>query len=81
MAQNLVIEFPETVELPKGLAEDQDFLRYTIAATLYHRGVLTGRAARQLTGDSRRRFEEKMAAYGYPLAGSDPVDIATELEA
>ena len=73
--------YERTLQTVQGLAEDQDFLRYTIAATLYHRGILTGRSARLLTGDSRRRFEEKMAAYGYPLAGSDPVEITTELEA
>lgn len=81
MAQNLTIEFPETAQLPQGLAEDQDFLRYTVAASLYQRGVLTGRAARELTGDSRRRFEEKMAEYGFSLVGSEPDDITVELNA
>ncbi len=81
MAQNLIIEFPESAQLPQGLAEDQDFLRYTVAASLYQRGVLAGRAARELTGDSRRRFEEKMAEYGYSLMGSEAEDILAELNA
>ena len=81
MAKNLIIEFPETASLPQGLAEDQDFLRYSIAASLYRRGVLSGRGARELTGDSRRRFEEKMAEYGFSIAGTDPADVSIELDA
>ncbi len=81
MTQHLTIEFPESAKLPQGLAEDQDFLRYTVVASLYQRGKLSGRAARELTGDSRRRFEEKMAEYGYPLLGSETDDISAELNA
>ena len=81
MTQHLTIEFPESAKLPQGLAEDQDFLRYTVVASLYQRGKLSGRAARELTGDSRRRFEEKMAEYGYPLMGSETDDISAELNA
>jgi len=81
MAKDLLIELPETATLPQGLAEEQDFLRYSIAASLYRRGVLSGRGARELTGDSRRRFEEKMAEYGFSIAGTDPDDVAIELDA
>ncbi|MEM6796157.1 MAG: UPF0175 family protein [Acidobacteriota bacterium] len=81
MSKDLTIHFPEGARLPQGLGQQQDFLRYAVVGSLYRRGLLSGRAARQLTGDSRRQFEEKMAEYGFPLLGNDPEDLATELGA
>jgi len=77
----VTIEFPESAAIPPGLEDDQDFLRYTIAATLYARERISGRQARELTGDTRRTFEEKMARYGYPLQPARPEDLAAELNA
>ena len=81
MTQKLIIEFPDTAEIPDGVAEDQDSLRYAIVAALYRRGALTKRAARELTGDSRRYFEEKMAEHDCSLMGDEPEDVTIELNA
>ncbi len=79
--QTLMIEFPEAVPLPEKLRGDQDFLRYLIAGALYTNGTLNGREARELTGDPRRAFEEKMARYGFPLMPGREEDILAELNA
>lgn len=77
----LTIKFPATARVPGDLQSDQDFLRYAIAGTLYARERISGREARELTGDSRRAFEEKMAHYGFPLQPGRPEDLAAELNA
>jgi hypothetical protein len=77
----LIIEFPATAPVPEGLEADQDFLRYTIAATLYARERISGRQARELTGDTRRTFEEKMARYVFALQPGRPQDVSAELNA
>ena len=77
----LTIEFPATARVPEDLQADQDFLRYAIAATLYTRERISGRQARELTGDPRRVFEEKMARYGFPLQPGRPEDLSAELNA
>ncbi len=77
----LTIEFPSTARVPDDLQADQEFLRYAIAATLYARERISGREARELTGDVRRVFEEKMAHYGFPIQPGRPGDLAAELNA
>jgi len=77
----VTIEFPATAHLPKNLQSDQEFLRYVVAGALYTRGLISGREARELTGDPRRVFEEKMSHYGYPLMPSRDSDIHAELNA
>lgn len=79
--RTLTIEFPETAKLPEDLHVDQEFLRYAVAGALYTRGLVSGREARELTGDSRRTFEEKMSLYGYPLMPSRESDVQAELSA
>ena len=61
--------------------EDPEFTRYLIAGSLYTKGSLSGEQARQLTGDPRRIFEEKMAEYGYPMMPDDDEEILAELNA
>jgi predicted HTH domain antitoxin len=79
--RTLTIEFPGTAHLPAELQRDQQYLRYLVAGTLYTRGQVSGREARELTGDSRRAFEENMARYGFPLMPDDPDSVAQELDA
>ena len=77
----LTIRFPDSATLPPDLQSDQEFLRYAVVGALYTRGILSGREARELTGDSRRAFEEKMSQYGYALMPSTAADIRAELNA
>ena len=79
--QTLTIEFPRAVHLPERLRNDQEFLRYLLVGALYTNGTVTGREARELTGDSRRAFEEKMAKYGFPLMPAREEDLVAELNA
>jgi Uncharacterised protein family (UPF0175) len=79
--QTLTIEFPETAHLPADLQARQEFLRYVVAGALYTRGLVSGREARELTGDPRRVFEEKMAEHGFPLMPSRGEDVLAELNA
>lgn len=58
-----------------------EFTRYLIAGSLYTQGHLSGEEARQLTGDPRRLFEEKMAEYGFPMMPDDEDEILAELNA
>ncbi len=60
--------------------------RYLIAGSLYSKGLLSGEQARQLTGDVRRAFEEKLtlarqAHFGFPIMPDHDDDIRDELEA
>ncbi len=61
--------------------QDADFTRYFIAGSLYIQGHLSGAEARELTGDARRVFEEKMAQYGFPIMPDDDDEIRAELDA
>lgn len=72
-----------TVELASipPVLRDPEFTRYLIAGSLYAKGVLSGEQARQLTGDQRRAFEEKMARYGFPMMPDDDEEILAELNA
>lgn len=72
-----------TVDLPSipPVLEDPEFTRYLIAGSLYTKGILSGEQARQLTGDARRVFEEKMAQYGFPIMPDDDEEILSELNA
>ncbi|MDY7095093.1 MAG: UPF0175 family protein [Acidobacteriota bacterium] len=72
-----------TVELTSipPVLEDQEFARYLIAGSLYSKGLLSGEQARQLTGDARRVFEEKMAQHGFPIMPDDDEEILAELNA
>ena len=72
-----------TVELPSipPVLDDPEFTRYLIAGSLYSKGLLSGEQARQLTGDVRRAFEEKMAHFGFPIMPDHDDDIRDELEA
>ncbi len=77
--QTLTIEFPTDTPLPESLRSDPEYLRYLVVGTLYTQERISGKQARELTGDSRRAFEEKMARYGFPLMPGGPDDIAAEL--
>lgn len=72
-----------TVELPSipPVLQDPEFTRYLIAGSLYTKGILSGEQARQLTGDVRRVFEEKMSHYGFPMMPDDDEDIRSEMNA
>lgn len=72
-----------TVELTSipPVLQDPEFTRYLIAGSLYSKGMLSGEQARQLTGDVRRAFEEKMAEYGFPLMPDTDDEILAELDA
>lgn len=70
----------ELASIPQVL-KDQEFTRYLIAGSLYTKGMLSGEQARQLTGDLRRVFEEKMARYGFPMMPDDEEEIRAELHA
>lgn len=72
-----------TVELASipPVLRDPEFARYLIAGSLYTQGILSGEQARQLTGDVRRAFEEKMARYGFPIMPDDEEEIVSELNA
>jgi hypothetical protein len=72
-----------TVELTSipTVLQDPEFARYLIAGSLYTKGILSGEQARQLTGDVRRAFEEKMALYGFPMMPDDDDEILAELNA
>lgn len=76
----LTIQFPDQAEIPEVL-RDSEYVRYLLAGTLYSRGILSGREARSLTGDGRRKFEENMARYGFPLMPDDEESVAVELGA
>lgn len=81
-SNTITIEFPSSARLPSPvLGGDQRYLRYLVAGALYANGTLSGREARQLTGDSRRAFEETMAEYGFPLMPDSPEDLEAELNA
>ncbi len=76
----LTIELPTPKESLPAELRQPEFVRYALAGTLYSRGRVSGRQARLLTGDSRRRFEEKMASYGFSLLPDDSETVATELD-
>lgn len=61
--------------------QDPEFTRYLLAGSLYAKGILSGEQARQITGDVRRVFEEKMAHYGFPMMPDDDEEIRAELDA
>lgn len=79
-AHTLTIELPTTAQIPEAL-RDADYVRYLLAGTLYVQGKISGKEARSLTGDNRRKFEENMARYGFPLMPDDPESVAQELNA
>lgn len=70
----------ELASIPSVL-NDPEFTRYLIAGSLYTKGLLSGEQARQITGDPRRVFEEKMAQHGFPLMPDDEQEILSELNA
>jgi hypothetical protein len=72
-----------TVELTSipPVLQDADFARYLIAGSLYVKGMLSGEEARELTGDARRVFEDKMAHYGFAMMPDDDDEIRAELDA
>ena len=59
--------------------KDADFTRYLIAGSLYTKGLLSGEEARELTGDARRVFEDKMSEYGFAMMPDDDDEIRAEL--
>ena len=80
MSNTLTIELPPTARIPEQL-RDANFVRYVLAGALYARGMVSGREARALTGDSRRVFEETMAELGQPMLPDDPTTASEELDA
>ena len=79
-ANRLTIDLPPTAQIPEVL-RDAHFVRYVLAGNLYTRGMLSGKEARSLTGDSRREFEENMARYSFPLMPDDEEAVDQELNA
>jgi len=65
--RTLTIELPDTADIPLRIRTDQDLLRYAIAGALYACGLLSDQEARNITGDPRQVFEEKVRQYGFAL--------------
>jgi hypothetical protein len=63
-----------SVKVPKKAGVNANFCQEAVAATLYHKGILTIKEARELIGKSRREFEEEvLPKFGYtPM--DNPVD-------
>ena len=81
MQEKITIDLPEGVQLPSGINVDQNILRYALAGVLYAKGLHSGKEAREITGDSRRKFEETMNELGFCLMPSREKDIDSELNA
>ncbi|MBF0564433.1 MAG: UPF0175 family protein [Nitrospirae bacterium] len=74
------IEFPNAVHT-EALPLNQELARYAVAGVLYVKGYISGKEAREITGDSRRKFEENMAEYGFSIIPDTDEDIQLELNA
>lgn len=77
-ANQIVITVPENVPIPAGVEDNQDLLRGAVAVTLYKKGVLSMKQARDFMGLSRRGFEEVLPEYGYTMM--DEKDFQTEVD-
>lgn len=60
--------------------KDADFTRYLISGLLYTKGILSGEGARELTGEARRVFEDKMSEYDFAMMPDDDDEIRAELD-
>lgn len=74
------IEFPNAVHT-EALPLNQELARYEVAGVLYTKGYISGNEVREITGDSRLKFEEKMAEYGFSVMPDTEEDIQLELNA
>ena len=81
MGKTLFIELPESALIPDEVVQNQDLLRYILAGSLYSQQILTEKEAREVTGDPRRVFSQKMARYGFCLMPESDRDLALELKA
>ncbi|MFC7334716.1 UPF0175 family protein [Rhodocista pekingensis] len=79
MTEKLIIDLPAAADLPVDVRNDQGALRDTLAAGLFRQGRLSPDQARRLMGVSRREFEDRLAALGFPAA--DETDLAHEAAA
>lgn len=74
-----------SINLPKHLkiSEDveRDCLLHAFAGVLYTKGVVSGKEAREITGETRREFEENLPKYGFCIMPDTEEDINCELNA
>ncbi len=79
MPDTLSIQLPSTADLPEEVRNDQRTLRDALAAGLYRQGSITPEQARGLMGVSRREFEDRLAALGFPAM--EESELHREVEA
>lgn len=70
------VELPDTASLDH---IDQEYLKETLIATLYHLGKLSEKEACAALGITRRAFEEKLPQFGFSILADDQHTIDTEL--
>ncbi len=76
----------ETVQInvPKQIRQagfEQAELQVAVAVALYYKEALSMKEACELTGKTRRQFEEALANYGFSTYGNFKEDIDYELNA
>jgi predicted HTH domain antitoxin len=72
------------IKVPKQIKQagfKQADLQEAIAVTLYYKEALTLKDACELTGKTRRQFEEALADYGFSTYGHTSEDVEFELNA
>ncbi len=72
------INLPDT----KNLSEvDQGYLIEALAATLYHIGKISEQEACEITGKTRRDFEEILPKFGFSILADTQENMKIELNA
>lgn len=81
VSKTITIKLPDSAQVPSSVEADQDLLRHALAGVLYKKGILSGKEARQITGNTRREFEENLAKYGFSIMPDTDEDLESELNA
>ncbi len=84
----MVVQMLETetvqINVPKQIKQagfKQAELQEAVAVALYYKEALSMKEACELTGKTRRQFEEALANYGFSTYGDSKEDIDFELNA
>jgi hypothetical protein len=78
----LTIEVPQIEPQPKGelTPEQGKKVIEAIVAQFYNEGIFSEKQACDITGQTRREFEEALGDYGYGVLRYTPENLAIELK-